>query len=290
MSGILSIVGTPIGNLDDLSPRAVRTLAAADIIACEDTRVARVLLSRVPAERRARLVALHARNERERAPELVRAIAGGARVALTSDAGMPGLSDPGHVLVEACAEAGLRIEVVPGPSAALAALVASGLPTARFVFEGFLPRAAGARRRHLEELASEPRTLVFFESPHRAADTIAAMAEVFGDRRAALARELTKVHEEVVRAPLPELAARLEQTPPRGEITIVVAGATAADAETPAEHELAQDVAARERDGVARKEAIAAVARDRRVPKKMVYQAVLDAQDVSRRAPAKRNP
>jgi 16S rRNA (cytidine1402-2'-O)-methyltransferase len=276
MSGILSIVATPIGNLGDLSPRAAQTLAQADVIACEDTRVARVLLSRVPERTRARLVAYHARNAAQRTPELVRAIASGARVALTTDAGMPGLSDPGHTLVAACAEAGVRIEVIPGPSAVTAALIASGLPTARFVFEGFLPRAAGALRRRLTELASEPRTIVFFESPHRLAATLRAMAEVLGARPGALARELTKVHEEVIRGSLDELAARFDDEQPRGEFTIVVGGAPASDELAASAVDLAADVNARVRAGEARKEAIAEVARARRVPKKVVYQAVLD--------------
>ena len=166
MSGVLSVVATPIGNLDDLSPRAARTLARADIIACEDTRVTRVLLQRVVPDRgHAKLLAVHARNERARVPELVRAVASGTHVALVTDAGMPGLSDPGHHVIEACVEAGLRVEVIPGPSAVPAALVASGLPTARFVFDGFLPRTAGARRRRIEALAPEERTLVIFEAP-----------------------------------------------------------------------------------------------------------------------------
>ncbi|HEV2686718.1 MAG TPA: 16S rRNA (cytidine(1402)-2'-O)-methyltransferase, partial [Actinomycetota bacterium] len=161
MSGVLSVVATPIGNLDDLSPRAARTLARADIIACEDTRVTRVLLQRaVPDRGHAKLLAVHARNERARVPELVRAVAGGSHVALVTDAGMPGLSDPGHRVIEACVDAGLRVEVIPGPSAVPAALVASGLPTARFVFDGFLPRTATARRRRIEVLAREERTLV----------------------------------------------------------------------------------------------------------------------------------
>src|SRR5688572_5987554 len=143
MSGLLSIVGTPIGNLDDLSPRAAKALAAADIIACEDTRVAKTLLTRAPSK--ARLIAYHARNEVQRTAELVQAVAAGKRVVLTTDAGMPGLSDPGHRLIEAAAEAGLRMEVVPGPSAVPSALVMSGLPTARFVFEGFLPRTRSSR-------------------------------------------------------------------------------------------------------------------------------------------------
>jgi 16S rRNA (cytidine1402-2'-O)-methyltransferase len=173
MAGLLSVVATPIGNLNDLSPRAAAALGDADVIACEDTRVTRKLLTRV--ESRAKLIAYHARNERVRVPELVRRVAAGDRVALVTDAGTPGVSDPGQRLVAACLDAGLRVEVVPGPSAALAALVLSGLPTARFVFEGFLPRTASQRRRRLRVLATEERTIVLFESPHRLEESLADM-------------------------------------------------------------------------------------------------------------------
>jgi 16S rRNA (cytidine1402-2'-O)-methyltransferase len=242
------------------------------VIACEDTRVARKLLTRVPGAR-ARLTAYHARNERARAPELVRAIASGARVALTTDAGMPGLSDPGHHLIAAAIDAGLRVEVIPGPSAVLGALVVSGLPTARFVFEGFLPRTAGARRRRLEELRSEERTIVVFESPHRLAETVRAMAEVLGARRAAVVRELTKMHEESWRATLPELAARAEDEGARGEITIVIEGAARIESK-PDAGDLAAEVNTRVAAGSSRRDAIAGVAAERGVPKNVVYRAV----------------
>ncbi|MGZ4203817.1 MAG: 16S rRNA (cytidine(1402)-2'-O)-methyltransferase [Actinomycetota bacterium] len=277
MSGILSIVATPIGNLEDLSPRAARTLARADIIACEDTRVTRVLLQRLPDERgHAKLLAVHARNEEARAPELARAVASGSRVALVTDAGMPGLSDPGHRVIEACAEAGLRIEVVPGPSAIPAALVASGLPTARFVFDGFLPRTATARRRRLEALASEERTLVLFEAPHRLAASLRDMAAVLGPRRAAVARELTKIHEEVVRGRLPDLVERFEATPVRGEVTVVVEGAQARAVAPPDPKDLAAQVAEEVARGRSKRDAIASIAARTGSPKRVVYQAVLD--------------
>jgi len=277
MSGILSIVGTPIGNLDDLSPRAARTLARADIIACEDTRVTRVLLQRaVPDRGHAKLLALHARNEQARVPELVRSIAAGKRVALVTDAGMPGLSDPGHRLIEACADADLRVEVIPGPSAVPAALVASGLPTARFVFDGFLPRTASARRRRIEALASEERTLVIFEAPHRLVASLRDLADLLGPRRAAVARELTKIHEEVVRGTLPELAGRFADSGVRGEVTIVIAGAPIPDRGSVDGGNLAGQVAEEMSAGRAKREAIAAVAARNKVPKKVVYQAVLD--------------
>jgi 16S rRNA (cytidine1402-2'-O)-methyltransferase len=276
VSGTLSVVATPIGNLDDLSPRAARTLASADVIACEDTRVTRALLNARVPEARARLVALHARNEAARVPELVRAVASGSRVALATDAGMPGISDPGHRLVEACAEAGLRVEVVPGPSAVLSALVASGLPTARFVFEGFLPRTGGGRRRRLEALAAEERTLVLFESPHRAAESLRDVAAVLGGaRRAVVARELTKMHEEIARGTLDELAARAAEDPFRGEITLVVEGAAPREAAEPDAESLADAVARRVRAGETKKDAIAAVAAEQKVRKRAVYDAVI---------------
>jgi 16S rRNA (cytidine1402-2'-O)-methyltransferase len=219
---------------------------------------------------------VHARNERARVPELVRAVASGSHVALVTDAGMPGLSDPGHHVIRACLEAGLRVEVIPGPSAAPAALVASGLPTARFVFDGFLPRTATARRRRIEALAREERTLVLFEAPHRLVESLRALAEGLGPRRAAVARELTKVHEEVVRGTLPELAGRFAERGARGEITIVIEGASEPERASSDPSDLAAEVAAEMSSGLGKRESIAAVAARSGVPKKIVYQAVLD--------------
>lgn len=273
MAGLLSVVATPIGNLDDLSPRAARVLEGADVIACEDTRVTRKLLSRIDA--RARLIAYHARNERERTPELVAHVAGGEHVALVTDAGTPGLSDPGQRLIAACLEAGLRIEVVPGPSAVVAALVVSGLPTARFVFEGFLPRTKGDRRRKLQALASEERTLVVFEAPHRIVETLRDMAEVLGDRRASVARELTKMHEEVLHGTLAELADRAGGL--RGEITVVIAGAE--PSEPVVDHgEIVRALRHEISAGASKKDAIVAVASRLGVPKKVVYQTAIDEE------------
>ncbi len=274
MAGRLTIVATPIGNLDDLSPRALRALASADLIACEDTRVSRKLA--VMAGARAPLIAYHGANERARTPDLVRRIAGGTKVALVTDAGTPGISDPGQRLVAACHETGLAVEVIPGPSAAVAALVVSGLPAARWIFEGFLPRTKSARRKRLASLAGEERTMIFFEAPHRIAETLEDLAQAFGERRAALARELTKMHEEVVVATLPELRDGVVARPPRGEITLVVAGADAAPAAANPT-ELADRVRSLVGDGMSKKEAVARVAADLRVPKRDVYQAVVDA-------------
>ena len=272
MAGLLSVVATPIGNLEDLSPRAAAALARADVIACEDTRVTRKLLTRVDS--RAKLVAYHARNERARVPELVRRVVAGDRVALVTDAGTPGISDPGHRLVAACLDAGVRVEVVPGPSAAVAALVLSGLPSARFVFEGFLPRTATQRRRRLRSLSGEERTIVLFESPHRLKESLVDIVDALGDRRAIMARELTKMHEEVVRGRLSDLLARADEGV-RGELTLVVEGAT-----EPASAAEDADVAARLRaliaEGVAKKDAIARVAREVDVAKRDVYQIALD--------------
>ncbi|HEX8135387.1 MAG TPA: 16S rRNA (cytidine(1402)-2'-O)-methyltransferase, partial [Actinomycetes bacterium] len=224
MSGKLVVCGTPIGNLDDASPRLATALAKADLVACEDTRQTRKLLARLGVA--TRTVRYDEVGERARAERLADQIAGGAVVALVTDAGMPAVSDPGYHLVGACLARDLAVEVVPGPSAVLAALVLSGLPSDRFCFEGFPPRRAGARDRRLAELAAEPRTMVFFEAPHRLHGALAAMVDAFGaERRAAVCRELTKTHEEVRRGRLPALVSWAEGEV-RGEVTVVVAGAT----------------------------------------------------------------
>jgi len=197
MAGKLIVCGTPIGNLEDASPRLARALAEADLVACEDTRQTRKLLTHLGVK--TRMTSYHEVDERERAKELADRVAAGMRLALVTDAGMPGVSDPGYHLIAACVARGVQVEVVPGPSAVLAALVVSGLPTDRFCFEGFPPRRVGARDRRLAELATEPRTMVFFEAPHRVLATLAAMAGAFGgDRPCAVVRELTKVHEEEI--------------------------------------------------------------------------------------------
>src|SRR5687768_8289537 len=220
MSGRLIVCPTPIGNLEDVTLRVLAALRQADVVACEDTRRTRVLLDRYGVS--ARLVTYHEHNEERRAAELVEEMRSGRTVALVSDAGMPLISDPGYVLVRACAAAGLAVEVLPGPSAALAALVASALPADRWRFVGFLPRKAG----RLREVLSEPGgTLVAFESPRRLAATLAALAALDPDREAAVCRELTKVHEEVVRGTAFDLAERYRSEEPRGEVVVVVAGA-----------------------------------------------------------------
>lgn len=224
-SGRIDVVATPIGNLADLSPRAREVLAAADLVVAEDTRHSGALLHQLGIEKR--LLSLHEHNEARRVPGLLAQVQAGARVALISDAGMPLVSDPGFALVRAAIDAGITVQVVPGPSAVLAALAASGLPTDRFCFEGFLAARPAARDARLQELAGESRTMVFFESPHRICGTLAAMAGIFGSsRQAAVARELSKLYETVYRGTLAGLLQIGGEDPnfQRGEITLVVAG------------------------------------------------------------------
>jgi 16S rRNA (cytidine1402-2'-O)-methyltransferase len=224
--GRLDVVATPIGNLSDLSPRAQEVLAGADVIAAEDTRHTGALLKAIGVSRP--LVSLHAHNESSRVPELLARLESGESIALVSDAGTPLLSDPGYELVREATRAGCDVRVVPGPSAITAALAVAGLPTDRFCLEGFLPARAGERRTRLEEVAADPRTLVFFEAPHRIEESLADLATVFGaERRAAVARELTKAHETIYRGTLAELAEQAKTEPnfARGEITLVVEGA-----------------------------------------------------------------
>ncbi len=226
--GRLYVVGTPIGNVDDLSPRARDVLAKADVIAAEDTRHTRGLLSRIGVE--SRLIAYHEHNEAARVPALLEQLMGGKSIALVSDAGTPLISDPGWRLVNAAQSAGIAVVPIPGPCAAIAALSAAGLPTDHFVFEGFLPRRESARAARLRSLRGEQRTIVLYEAVHRIAETLAALREAFGaDRRAAIARELTKTHEQIATGTLSELADRLDASIPLlGELVIVVAGAAAA--------------------------------------------------------------
>jgi 16S rRNA (cytidine1402-2'-O)-methyltransferase len=276
--GKLVVCATPIGNLEDASPRLARALAEADLVACEDTRQTRKLLTHLGVT--TRMTSYHEVGEKERAAELAERVAGGLHLALVTDAGMPAVSDPGYHLIGACLERGVPVEVVPGPSAAMAALVVSGLPTDRFCFEGFLPRRPGQRDRRLHELAAEPRTMVFFEAPHRVLATLDAMAAAFGpDRAAAAVRELTKVHEQVVRGPLGEVRERLADQGPRGELTLVVGGVppgAARPAARPAE--LAAEVGRLVEGGTSTRDAVTAVAEATGTPRRSVYQAVLDAR------------
>jgi 16S rRNA (cytidine1402-2'-O)-methyltransferase len=271
LSGVLRIVSTPIGNLEDLSPRAAAALRDADLVVCEDTRVTRKLLTRLDAH--PRVVAVHARNEQREAARIAQEVARGAQVALVTDAGTPGVSDPGRRIVSACREAGQRVEAIPGPSAALAALVASGLPSARFSVEGFLPQTGKARRRRLDGLASERRTMVIFEAPHRIADTLKDMANVFGSqRRAALARELTKIHEEIVVSSIGELLERVNEVAPRGECTLVIEGAAEEDvAEEVSQDLLLEMLSEAIERGATKRDAVAEVAQATGAPRRVVF-------------------
>lgn len=220
-AGRLLVVATPIGNLDDLSPRARHAFERADLVACEDTRRTGLLLSRLGLRRP--LVSLHEHNERQRLPRLLRALEEGRTVALASDAGTPLVSDPGYLLVREAVARGVRVEPIPGPSALLAALVASGLPPHPFTFCGFPPPKRGKRRSFYERFAALDHTLVVFESPHRLLASLADALEVLGDRPAAVGRELTKVHEEVLRGPLSEVLATLRERPSiKGELVVVL--------------------------------------------------------------------
>lgn len=225
--GTLHIVATPIGHLEDVTLRALRVLREADWVLAEDTRRTRVLLDHFEIPQKP--TSLHAHNEAGRIDGVLEALSEGKNVALVSDAGTPLVSDPGERLVAAAVEAGHRVEAVPGPSALLTALTVSGLPTERVLFLGFLPRKAGARRKLLEAQRGRSETLVLFESPKRVAATLAEVALILGDRRACLARELTKQHEEVLRDDASALASRLSEAPPRGECTLVIEGADEAE-------------------------------------------------------------
>jgi len=273
-TGLLVLAGTPIGDPADAPPRLAAELAAADVVAAEDTRRLHRLARNLGVAPAGRIVSYFEANEAARTPDLVARLLEGARVLLVTDAGMPSVSDPGYRLVAAAVEAGVRVTAVPGPSAVLTALALSGLPVDRFCFEGFPPRKAGERARTLAANAAEPRTMVYFEAPHRLAETLEAMAEAFGaDRPAAVCRELTKTYEEVKRGSLAELA-RWAQPGVRGEITVVVAGAPPRPPAEASAQELAARVARREEAGEHRKTAIAAVAAEAGVPKRIVFDAV----------------
>jgi 16S rRNA (cytidine1402-2'-O)-methyltransferase len=278
LAGCLYLVGTPIGNLEDITLRALRILKEVDQIACEDTRHTQKLLSHYDIHKP--LVSYHEHNELTRAPELVLTLEQGAKIALVSDAGMPLVSDPGHRLVTLCLRHRIPVVPIPGPSALLASLSASGLPNEEFLFVGFLPARSGERRRSLERLRIEDRTLILYEAPHRVAESVADAREILGDRPACLAREVTKLHEEFLRGKLSEIAASLEERPARGEITLLI-GADTGEARSQAES--TQSLAARVEElmhqaKLDRKDALKLAAKERGLTRRAAYAQIVDAQ------------
>ena len=273
MTGHLYVVGTPIGNLADLSERARETLGSVDLVAAEDTRRTGRLLAHLGLK--VRMLSFFEGNERQRIDELLDRLREGERVALVSDAGMPAVSDPGFRLLRAAVDAGVEISVVPGPSAVTAALVVSGLPTDRWVFEGFLPRRPSERRERLRALAHDPRTVVLFESPLRVITLLRDVLVELGDRRAAVARELTKLHEEVVRGRISEVLASLLDSEPRGELVVVIEGA---EAVAPDLDEMVEEARRLVADGMRKREAAAAVARRGGGSANEIYGALVDPE------------
>ncbi|HEV2758078.1 MAG TPA: 16S rRNA (cytidine(1402)-2'-O)-methyltransferase [Acidimicrobiales bacterium] len=274
MTGRLILVGTPIGNLGDLAPRAVDALATADTIACEDTRRPRALLSHLGLPAGRRLLAVHDHNEAVEVANVLVRLDKGERVVVVTDAGMPGISDPGERLVAAAAAANHAVDVVPGPSALIAALVVSGLSTSRFCFEGFLPRKGTARAQRLAEVAADLRTTVVFEAPHRIRQTVADLAGAAGDtRRMALIRELTKMHEEVWRGTLGGAIEHLSTKEPRGEYVVVLDGAPPPQPADESDVEAA--LRARLEAGTDKRAAITEVTASLGVPKRVVYDIAL---------------
>jgi 16S rRNA (cytidine1402-2'-O)-methyltransferase len=269
----LYVVGTPIGNLEDITFRAVRILQTVDIIAAEDTRHTGKLLQHFQVK--TPQVSYHEHNRTSRIPELLEHLINDKAIALVSDAGMPGISDPGYELVKACIEAGISVVPIPGASAAITALSAAGLPTDRFVFEGFLPAKTQQRQEHLESLQTESRTLIFYESPHRLRDTLQDLAKVWGsDRQIVLCRELTKLYEEFWRGTIAEAIAHYSQREPQGEYTLVVAGIPASQPQL-TEEELKAELKQLISQGISRSQASRQLAKFTSLPRRELYQLAL---------------
>lgn len=278
-TGRLYLVGTPIGNLEDITLRALRILKEADQIACEDTRHTQKLLAHYDIHKP--LVSYHEHNEAKRAAELAAAMEQGAKIALVSDAGMPLVSDPGHQLVTLCLEKNIPLVPIPGPSALLTALSGSGMPTEQFLFVGFLPARSGERRRALERLRIEERTIILYEAPHRITECVADALEVLGDRPACLAREVTKLHEEFMRGKLSELRTFLKERPVRGEITLILGPPNAA--ESHAHDGASQTLAARVEELIQhakldRREALKLAAKERGLTRRAAYTQLVETQ------------
>jgi len=273
-TGCLYLVATPIGNLEDITLRAINILKEADVIACEDTRQTQKLLQHLGI--RKEMVSYHDHNELTRSPELVIEMEQGARVALVSDAGTPGISDPGHRLVSLCLRHHIHVMPIPGPSALVAALTASGLPTEGFLFAGFLSPRAGARRKELDALKAEPRTLVFYEAPHRIVETLSDALDVLGPRPAVIAREITKIHEEFLRGKLSDLLEAARKRAPRGEITLLIGPGDPEAPHVDTAISLRKRVEQIEAEtGVDRKAALKQAARERGLGKRDAYKQLL---------------
>jgi len=281
VSGILYLVGTPIGNFGDMTDRARETLGTVAVVAAEDTRRTGRLLAHFGIE--ARMVSLFQGNEDRRTEELLKELRSDRDVAIVSDAGMPGLSDPGYQLVRASVDEGIEVRVVPGASAVLSGLVVSGLPTDRFVFEGFLPRRAGERRMRLRGLANDRRTVVLFESPHRVATLLRDVLVELGDRRVAIARELTKLHEEVIRGRTSEVLAGLPDVDLKGELVVVLEGSRRP--EVLDEAELVGEAQALVQAGMRKRDAAAEVARKRGASANAIYKALLEGHGAEGSSP-----
>jgi len=277
--GALYIVGTPIGNLEDVSLRALRVLREVDLIAAEDTRVTRKLLARYDIH--TPVTSYHENSPPSKLESLLRRLREGANIAVVSDAGMPGISDPGADLIQSCLEQRISVTAIPGPTALMTALVLSGLPAERFSFRGFLPAAKEARRKALASLVARGETLVFYEAPHRLDACLGDMLEILGDRRAAAARELTKVHEEVARGRLSELSAHFASRKPRGEITLIVEGAAGGAAPAVGFDEALSEVRRLVRDGTSLRDAARQVAQAAGHPRRNLYQAALGERRAS---------
>jgi 16S rRNA (cytidine1402-2'-O)-methyltransferase len=278
MAGTLYLVPTPIGNLSDISARMADTLGAVDFIAAEDTRVTLKLLNHLGLKKP--LVTYHRHNTRAGGEAVTRRLLAGENGALVTDAGTPAISDPGEELVALCAALSIPVVAVPGPCALVTALSVSGLPTARFTFEGFLPMNKKNRRQQLDALRAEERTMVFYEAPHKLSATLADLAAVFGgERRLCLCRELTKLHEEVLRTTLGEAQALFQSRTPKGEFVLVVAGAKPVPQEAPSLEEALEEVARRQGEGLSLRDAVREVAKIQNIPKNDLYQEALRRKD-----------
>lgn len=278
MPGMLYLVPTPIGNLGDISIRCRETLEQADFIAAEDTRVSLKLLNHLGIKKS--LVSYYEHNKASKGSVILDRILAGETCALVSDAGSPAISDPGEDLVKQCAEAGITVCAIPGPCAVITALSISGQSTGRFCFEGFLSMAKKSRREHLESLRNEQRTMIFYEAPHKLRSTLEDMAEVFGgDRPISLCRELTKLHEEVIRTTLSGAIEKYKEDAPKGEFVLVIAGAPEQEAEVATESDAAVRVAALMESGLSRKDAIKQTAKELNLPKNVVYDAALSLDE-----------